>query len=114
MARMSDDQSKTVIQLLERARFGRVSVVGLGSVQDAGRKPPEDGSLVSAESLEQVLFDVLLSMRSTFERLTSGTREVHAVAAAVRGIATADEVAEILEFVEQYHDVAGVHAQHIV
>jgi hypothetical protein len=88
--------------------------MGLGSVQDAGRKPREDGPLVGAEGLEEFFFDVLLSVHGTFERLTSGTREVHAVPTAVCGIATANDVAAILEFVEQYHDVAGVYAEHIV
>jgi hypothetical protein len=88
--------------------------VGLGSVQDAGGKPPEDCSLVGAEGLEKFFFDVLLSVYGTFERLTSGTREIHAVPAAVCGIAAANDVAEILEFVEQDHDVTGVYAEHIV
>jgi hypothetical protein len=88
--------------------------VGLGGVQDAGCELPEDGSFVGAECLEQVLFDVLLSVGCSFECLTPGTREVHAVPAAVCGVATANDVAEILELVEQEHDVAGVHAEHVV
>jgi hypothetical protein len=89
-------------------------VVGLGFFQHAGREVPEGGSLVGAQGLEQVLFDVLLSLGCTFERLTSRTREVYSVPTAVCGITAADDVAEIFEFVEQYHHVAGVHAEHIV
>ena len=49
--------------------------------------------------------------RARPERLAAGLGDLHAVAAAVLGIAATDEVSGVLELIEEQDDVLGVHAQ---
>ena len=74
---------------------------------------PQGGALIAAESLENLVLDLLLRACRALERLPAGGRDVDTVAPAVVGITATDEVPRVLEVVEQQHDVVGVHAQRL-
>ena len=68
-------------------------------------------ALVGVERLEDLVLDRGLRPLAVLERRAARARQLDEVAAAVVGIAQARHIAELLELVEQQHDVVGVHAE---
>src|SRR5947209_14854986 len=83
----------------------------LGPAQRLEEQPPQGGALLGVEGSENFVLDRLLSVDGVLESRSAGFGDEDAVASAVLGIPPADEMAAVLELVEQQHHVLGVDTQ---
>ncbi len=88
-----------------------LAVGGLDPAQRAREQLPQSGALLRIERLQDVVLDRFLCALGQAQRLGAGGSELHEMAAAIAGVAQARDIAELLDLVEQQHDVVGVHAE---
>jgi hypothetical protein len=85
----------------------------LDPVESADEQLQQRGSLVGVKGLEDLVLDGVHGATGAIQRLPAGLGDQHAVTAAILGITAADEMAAVLELVEEEDDVLGVHAQRV-
>lgn len=85
----------------------------LDPMKGAGKQLDQRGSLIGVESLENLVLDGVHCAAGPTQRLAAGVSYLHAVTAAVLGVATTHDVAGVLELVEQQDDVLGIHAERV-